>query len=39
MPDSPRNRNLGPLHRRHRSELLAYFTRRVNCREIANDYA
>jgi len=37
MPDDPGNRNLGPLYRRHRSELLAYLTRRVNCRETAND--
>ncbi|AZP70533.1 RNA polymerase sigma factor [Pseudomonas poae] len=37
MSDDPGNRNLGPLYRRHRSELLAYLTRRVNCRETAND--
>lgn len=37
MSDDPGNRNLGPLYRRHRNELLAYLTRRVNCRETAND--
>ena len=37
MSDDPGNRNLGPLYRRHRRELLAYLTRRVNCRETAND--
>ena len=37
MSDHTGNRNLGPLYRRHRGELLAYLTRRVNCRETAND--
>ena len=37
MSEDPGNRNLGPLYRRHRSELLAYLARRVNCRETAND--
>lgn len=37
MSDDPGKRNLGPLYHRHRSELLAYLTRRVNCRETAND--
>lgn len=37
MSEDPGNRDLGPLYRRHRSELLAYLARRVNCRETAND--
>ncbi|MDN7144237.1 RNA polymerase sigma factor [Pseudomonas sp. JQ170] len=37
MPDNQDQRNLSLLYQRHRSELLAFLTRRVRCRETALD--
>lgn len=37
MSNEPDNRSLSLLYQRHRSELLAFLTRRVRCRETARD--
>ncbi|MEG1625003.1 RNA polymerase sigma factor [Pseudomonas sp.] len=37
MSNDPDNRSLTLLYQQHRSELLAFLTRRVRCRETARD--